>query len=78
MMLKWIPWKYFLRRSARTFDIVDPLTLLARLRSFAQPSEIQEPIELFRGRIDCSGILSEWLQSGSPLRFGPTPKNHRI
>ncbi len=48
MMLKWIPWKYFLRRSARTFDIVDPLTLLARLRSFAQPSEIQEPIELLR------------------------------
>jgi hypothetical protein len=35
MLLKWIPWKYFLRRTARTYDIIDPLTLLARLRSFA-------------------------------------------
>lgn len=48
MLLKWIPWKYFLKRTARTYDIIDPLTLLARLRSFAQPSEIKEPIELLR------------------------------
>ena len=48
MLLKWIPWKYFLRRTAKTYDIIDPLTLLARLRGFAQPSEIQEPIELLR------------------------------
>ena len=48
MLLKWIPWKYFLKRTARRYDIIDPLTLLARLRSFAQPSEIQEPIELLR------------------------------
>jgi hypothetical protein len=47
-MLKWIPWKYFLKRTAKTYDFIDPLTLLARLRSFAQPSEIQEPIELLR------------------------------
>jgi hypothetical protein len=47
-MLNWIPWKYFLKRTAKTYDFIDPLTLLARLRSFAQPSEIQEPIELLR------------------------------
>ena len=50
MLLKWIPWKYFLRRTAKTYDIIDPLTLLARLRGFAQPSEIQEQIELLRVR----------------------------
>jgi hypothetical protein len=48
MLLKWVPWKYFLKRTAKTYDIIDPLTVLARLRSFAQPSEIQEPIELLR------------------------------
>jgi hypothetical protein len=48
MLLKWVPWKYFLKRTARIYDIIDPLTVLARLRSFAQPSEIQEPIELLR------------------------------
>jgi len=48
MLLKWVPWKYFLKRTARTYDIIDPLTVLARLRSFAQPSEVQEPIELLR------------------------------
>lgn len=48
MLLKWMPWKYFLKRTAKTYDIIDPLTVLARLRSFAQPSEIQEPIELLR------------------------------
>jgi len=50
MLLKWMPWKYFLKRTAKTYDIIDPLTVLARLRSFAQPSEIQEPIELLRVR----------------------------
>ena len=48
MLLKWIPWKYFLRRTARTYDVIDPVTLLARLRRFSQPSETQEPIELLR------------------------------
>ena len=28
--------------------MLDPVTLLARLRGFAQPSEVAEPVELLR------------------------------
>lgn len=51
MFLKWLPWKYLLRHAARRYKILDPITFLARLRRFAQPSEIQEPIELLRAGI---------------------------
>jgi hypothetical protein len=45
---RWIPWKFIIQRAARAYGVVDPITLLARLRRFAQPSEIQTPIELLR------------------------------
>jgi len=48
MLTRIFPWKYFLRLAARRYDFLDPITFLARLRSFAQPSEAQEPIELLR------------------------------
>jgi hypothetical protein len=48
MLTKIFPWKYFLRLAARRYDFLDPISFLARLRSFAQPSEIQEPMELLR------------------------------
>ena len=48
MLRRWIPWKFLLQRAARLYGLLDPISLLARLRSFAQPSEIQEPIELLR------------------------------
>jgi len=48
MLSRFIPWKYFLRLAARRYDFLDPISFLARLRSFAQPSEVQEPIELLR------------------------------
>ncbi len=48
MLLKWIPWKFILKLTAKSYGIIDPLTLLARLRRFSQPSEAQEPIELLR------------------------------
>ena len=51
MFRHWIPWKFLLQRTARSFGFLDPITLLARMRSFAQPSEIQEPIELLRAGI---------------------------
>jgi hypothetical protein len=51
MFRHWIPWKFLLQRTARSFGVLDPITFLARLRSFAQPSEIQEPIELLRAGI---------------------------
>jgi hypothetical protein len=51
MRLSWFPWKFLIRRAARAHGIIDPITLMARFRRFAQPSEIQEPIELVRAGI---------------------------
>ncbi|UEX77426.1 hypothetical protein [Sediminicurvatus halobius] len=48
MPLKWLPWKWLLRRAARSHGFLDPLALMARLRRFGQPSEVAEPIELLR------------------------------
>ena len=42
------PWRYVIRRIAHRQGFLDPLELLARLRRFSQPSEVQEPIELIR------------------------------
>lgn len=46
--MKWLPWRLILRYVARKQGFLDPVTLLARLHSFAQPSEVGEPIELLR------------------------------
>jgi hypothetical protein len=51
MLKRWLPWNYLVKFAARRYGVIDPLTLLARLRSFAQPSEVQEPIELLRAGI---------------------------
>ncbi len=51
MRLQWILWKYLIGRTARAYNILDPVQLLAKLRSFSQPSEVQEPIELLRAGI---------------------------
>ncbi len=48
MWLKWFPWRFVVRHLARSQGFVDPVALLARLRGFAQPSEVGEPIELLR------------------------------
>ena len=47
----WIPWKFITKRAARAYGVIDPITFLARLRRFSQPSEVQEPIELLRAGI---------------------------
>src|SRR6056297_3966893 len=39
------------KAGAKAHGIIDPLALLARLRRFTQPSEVQEPIELLRAGI---------------------------
>lgn len=44
----WLPWKFLVRRAARKHGFLDPLAFMARLRQFAQPSEVSEPIELLR------------------------------
>lgn len=48
MTLRWLPWKWLLRRAAHSHGFLDPLALMARLRRFGQPSEVAEPIELLR------------------------------
>jgi hypothetical protein len=39
------------KRAARAYGLADPALLLARLRCFAQPSEVAEPIELLRAGV---------------------------
>jgi hypothetical protein len=51
MWWKWLPWRYLLRRAARAHGFLDPLTVAARLRRFAQPSEVAEPVELLRAGV---------------------------
>lgn len=51
MFKKWLPWKFIMKRAARTYGFLDPVTLLGRLRQFGQPSEVQEPIELIRAGV---------------------------
>lgn len=51
MIHRWIPWKFIVKRAAKAYGIVDPLSVMARVRRFAQPSEVQEPIELLRAGI---------------------------
>ncbi|MFN2354264.1 MAG: hypothetical protein ABR512_07050 [Desulfopila sp.] len=51
MLNRWIPWKFIIKRAARAYGFIDPLTFLARIRQFSQPSEVQEPIELVRAGI---------------------------
>jgi hypothetical protein len=51
MLKRWIPWNYLVKFAARRYGIIDPLTLMARMRRFSQPSEFQEPVELLRAGI---------------------------
>ena len=44
----WIPWEAIVSRVARGKGFIDPMLVLQRLRSFARPSEVGEPIELLR------------------------------
>ncbi len=50
-MLRWLPWRWIVRRAARVYGVADPLLLMARMRRFSQPSEIAEPLELLRAGI---------------------------
>ena len=46
--MRWLPWRWLVRRAARSQGFMDPLALMARFRRFSQPSEVAEPIELLR------------------------------
>jgi hypothetical protein len=51
LMIRFLPWKFIVKAAARRYGVLDPATLLARLRRFAQPSEVAEPLELLRAGI---------------------------
>ncbi|MBS3780305.1 MAG: hypothetical protein KGY41_07900 [Desulfovermiculus sp.] len=51
MLHRWIPWKFIITQAAKAYGIIDPISVMARVRQFAQPSEVQEPIELLRAGI---------------------------
>ncbi|MEN6627494.1 MAG: hypothetical protein ABFD69_14815 [Candidatus Sumerlaeia bacterium] len=47
-MIRWLPWKFFVRWLARRHAFQDPLVLLGYLDRFSQESEVAQPIELLR------------------------------
>lgn len=49
--MNWLPWRFTVRYVARKQGFMDPIALLARLHSFAQPSEVDVPIELVRAGV---------------------------
>lgn len=49
--MKWLPWRYLVKRMAHQHGFLDPIALLGKLHSFAQPSEVGEPIELLRAGV---------------------------
>jgi hypothetical protein len=51
LLKQWLPWKFLIKRAARAYGVIDPLGIMARMRQFSQPSEVQEPIELLRAGI---------------------------
>ncbi|MEX2578762.1 MAG: hypothetical protein WD342_06865 [Verrucomicrobiales bacterium] len=50
-MFRFLPWRFVVRHAARRYGVIDPATFVARIRSFAQPSEVAEPLELLRAGI---------------------------
>lgn len=46
--MKWLPWRFFVRKFATTHGFLDPMSVMARMQRFAEPSEVSEPIELLR------------------------------
>ncbi|MCW1886003.1 hypothetical protein OKA04_14795 [Luteolibacter flavescens] len=50
-MLNLLPWKFLVKHAARRYGVLDPATVMARIRGFAQPSEVAEPFELLRAGI---------------------------
>lgn len=49
--MRWLPWRFFIRRFALAHGFLDPISLVARLQRFAEPSEVAEPIELLRAGV---------------------------
>ncbi|MBP2687710.1 MAG: hypothetical protein H6Q81_2615, partial [Deltaproteobacteria bacterium] len=48
MWFRWFPWRLLVSRAARAWGLIDPVKVLSRLESFAQPLEGKVPLELIR------------------------------
>ena len=48
MLLNSWPIRFLITRAARAYGFLDPINLVAKIRSFAEPSEFAEPLELLR------------------------------
>lgn len=46
--VKWFPWRFIVRNLARQQGFTDPISILARLQNFGQPSDVLAPKELLR------------------------------
>jgi hypothetical protein len=51
MWLKWLPWRFVVRRVASAHGLLDPVAVLARLQRFAEPTEVAAPLELLRAGV---------------------------
>ncbi|MFW6373868.1 MAG: hypothetical protein ACOC3W_09240 [Thermodesulfobacteriota bacterium] len=51
MRFNWFPWRFIIRRIARSHGLLDPVLLLSQLNKFAQPSEVAAPVELIRASL---------------------------
>lgn len=63
-LLRWFPWKRLISRIARSKGLIDPIRVLSRLESFAQPLEGKEPLELLRSGFvfHARGLLNTAIQ----------------
>src|SRR5690242_7220464 len=48
MWLKWLPWRFVVRKLAHKQGFMDPVEILSKLERFSQPSEVAVPVELMR------------------------------
>jgi hypothetical protein len=48
MWFRWLPWKFIIRRIARSRGFLDPINLISQLQNFSKPSEVAVPAELMR------------------------------
>ncbi len=48
MLLRWLPWKFIIRKIARSRGFLDPINLISQLQNFSKPSEVAIPTELMR------------------------------
>jgi len=49
--MRWLPWRFMLRRAARAHGYLDPIALINRLQSLTEPAEVAVPTELLRAGV---------------------------